>query len=782
LPFNFSSSAFFIDPPHRDYRFFASWLNDPIRDSHGLRQNRAMPAAAPGRSVPLRRRLLLLAVAGMLPIALMSGVALVAIFHQQRAQAERAGLEIARAFSIAIDAELQRSFSALKVFSNATAFDTADIERFRRALARTTPTQPNWRAVIVSRPDGTPVLHTGLGDVAPLVELESFERVLRERKPVVGHAARGPRGGWAVPLRMPVVREGAVRFVITAAVSTESLLDLIRRQRLPEGWYVTVIDGRGIRLARWPGNEQYLGTPASPSLAQWLRSTPENEGVGFTSTSEGTTVYTAFVRIPQADWTVALGVPKSVVEAGARRSLAAYGAGILLSIVIGVLAAFLVARSINRPIARLRDAAQAVGRREAPTEPDTDLRELRDVSAALVTASIELAHGEAEREHLLRREQAARAAAESANRAKDEFLAMLGHELRNPLGAISNAAALLQHPALDSNGRGQAVGIITRQVGHLTRLTDDLLDAGRAIMGKIVLQRQPVNLAHVAAQAIATLKAAGRTDRHKLVESYEPTWIEADRIRVDQIISNLVINAVKYTPPGGRIEVSVREELGNAVLTVSDEGIGLEPELAARVFDLFVQGDRDLDRALGGLGIGLTLVKRLAELHGGTASVTSAGTDRGSEFRVTFPAVEAPDPTQPQSMPAPERARRDILIVEDNADARETLKHVLELAGHRVRAASDGVAGLQAALTQRPEVALIDIGLPLMDGYEVARRIRAAEARASLLLVALTGYGLPEDRQRAIDAGFDAHLVKPVDVEALQELLASRGFPAERVD
>lgn len=744
-----------------------------------------MPASHAVKSVPLRRRLLVLAVAGMLPIALMSGIALVAMFEQQREQAARSGLEIARALSIAIDSELRRSISALEVLANSTRLDVNDEEGFRRALARTLPQQPYWRAVILADPRGVPLVHSAVAHGAPmppLVERESFERVLKERRPVVGLLAAGPGAGWAVPLRVPVVRDGEVRYVLSAVVKTESLLDVVRRQRLPEGWVATVIDGRGLRIARWPGNTQYIGTPPSPSLVELIQS-GGSEGIGFGPTSEGTLVYSAYARVPDSGWTVALGIPKSLVESGARRSIAAYGAGILLSIVLGVLVALLIARSINQPIARLRDAARAVGRGEHPQPPVMDVRELQDVAQALVAASVERAHGEAEREQLLRREQAARAAAESANRAKDEFLAMLGHELRNPLGAISNAAALLQHPALDEPGRAEAIGIITRQIGHLTRLTDDLLDAGRAIMGKIVLQRRPLNLAQVAGQALSTLKAAGRTSRHRLVENYEPVWIEADRIRVDQIISNLVVNAVKYTPPGGRIEVSVRREGDDAVLRVTDDGIGLEPELASRVFDLFAQGDRDLDRALGGLGIGLTLVRRLAEMHGGAASVTSAGTDQGSEFRVTFPAIAAPDLTQPQPEAPKTFPAREILVVEDNADARETLQHLLELAGHTVRTAGDGVAGLQSALAATPDVALIDIGLPLMDGYEVARRIRAAERQGRrMLLVALTGYGLPEDRERALQAGFDAHVVKPVGTQALEELLASVAFRDEAAD
>jgi CheY-like chemotaxis protein len=378
-----------------------------------------------------------------------------------------------------------------------------------------------------------------------------------------------------------------------------------------------------------------------------------------------------------------------------------------------------------------------------------------------------------EREELLRRERDARSAAENANRAKDEFLAMLGHELRNPLGAITNAARLLEHPRTDAASAQQAREIISRQSDHLARLTDDLLDAGRAVMGKISLQRQPVDLAALASRALSTLRASGRTANHRVVQELQPVWVDGDPIRLEQILSNLVINAAKYTLLPGTIRVSLQRENGEAVLRVKDDGIGMSENLAARAFDLFVQGERGLDRTVGGLGIGLTLVRRLAEMHGGSASARSDGRDKGSELTVRLPAIEPPAPVPARAPRVSPALARSILVIEDNDDARESLCRLLELTGHRVSAAADGAAGLTAALLAKPEVILVDVGLPKMDGYEVAQRIRATAGDWRPFLVALTGYGLPEDRSRALEAGFDAHLVKPVDHASLEELLSA---------
>jgi two-component system, sensor histidine kinase len=285
---------------------------------------------------------------------------------------------------------------------------------------------------------------------------------------------------------------------------------------------------------------------------------------------------------------------------------------------------------------------------------------------------------------------------------------------------------------------------------------------------------RPVDMAAVTRQALATLWASGRTQHHVIEQELEPAWVDADAIRLDQIVANLVINAVKYSPGGSPIRVSVKRAGPEVVVRVADEGIGIPPELAPRVFDLFVQGDRPLDRSLGGLGIGLTLVRRLAEMHGGSAELKSDGDGKGSEFIVRLPAIEAPDAsTVLPARPKPARSL-DILIVEDNDDARETLRVLLEMNGHRVHAEPDGERGLEVALSLKPPLMLLDVGLPVMDGYELARRIRAADGwPVRPTLVAITGYGQPADRSRALAAGFDLHLAKPVDPQRILDVVAA---------
>ena len=368
---------------------------------------------------------------------------------------------------------------------------------------------------------------------------------------------------------------------------------------------------------------------------------------------------------------------------------------------------------------------------------------------------------------LLAAEHAARGEAEAASRGKDELLAMLGHELRNPLAAIATAAHLLDMPAATEDARRRAREIIARQNTHLARLVDDLLDVARVTSGKIVLDRRPLELAAAVERAVATLAASGRTAHHHVDLDLEPVWADVDETRLEQVVTNLMGNALRFTPAGGRVDIRLRAVDDRAVLRVHDSGVGIAPAMLPRVFDMFVQGARGLDGGPGGLGLGLTLVKRIVELHGGSVEAASEGPERGSTFTVRLPALPAaPAPApRPAARPATE-ARRRVLIVEDNADAREMLRVALQLSGHEIHEAVDGPGGLAAVLRLRPDITLVDIGLPEFDGYEVARKARAVVGDA-LFFVALTGYGQPEDQRQAIEAGFDAHLVKPVAPEAL---------------
>ncbi|HSG23222.1 MAG TPA: ATP-binding protein, partial [Azonexus sp.] len=368
---------------------------------------------------------------------------------------------------------------------------------------------------------------------------------------------------------------------------------------------------------------------------------------------------------------------------------------------------------------------------------------------------------------LIQREHAARIEAEAANRAKDEFLAMLGHELRNPLSAIAAAVEVLNHVEATADAATSARSIIARQTRHLARLMDDLLDVARVISGKILLTRQPLNLAPLVDRLVATMQLTGIADRHHLNVALNDVWIDADATRIEQVVNNLLTNALKYTPAGGRIDVAVGGDGEQAVLEVRDTGVGIHPALLPKVFDLFVQAERTLDRRAGGLGIGLTLVRRLVELHGGTVSAASSAA--GTVFTVRLPAVEAPLAVAEHQRIPPSRRRR-VGVIEDNEDALDTLHTMLELDGHSVWCASDGISGLASLLEYRPDVAVVDIGLPGLTGLEVAKRSRAAGYAGRM--IALSGYGQDNFGEQALAAGFDAYLVKPINADQLRRMLA----------
>jgi signal transduction histidine kinase len=364
--------------------------------------------------------------------------------------------------------------------------------------------------------------------------------------------------------------------------------------------------------------------------------------------------------------------------------------------------------------------------------------------------------------------------AREADRRKDDFLARLAHELRNPLAPIVHALHLLDRVAPHGPQGVQLREIMARQTHHLECLVDDLLDVSRIRLGKLSLRRQPLDLRDVARRSFEALQVSRSAEGHEISLSMgpEPVIVDGDPARLEQVAGNLLQNAVKYTPRGALIRVSVERSGREAILRVLDRGIGIDPEMLPHIFQMFTQADRSLDRAQGGLGLGLALVRALVEHHGGSVTAESAGRGRGSLFTVRLPLSPAAPAPESGRLGAHRSRPTRILVVEDNPDAREALRAVLEMEGHRVAAAVDGIDGVELGAAFHPEVAFIDIELPGMDGYEVARRLRAREDGKRMVLIALTGRGQPDDRLQAQAAGFDGYLVKPVVPDQLFDLIA----------
>jgi signal transduction histidine kinase len=448
----------------------------------------------------------------------------------------------------------------------------------------------------------------------------------------------------------------------------------------------------------------------------------------------------------------------------------------------------------------LREALQRVVREGLPLEGSTVCYPLRIGERTLGALALTAAAGLEPRDLMTLQELASRAAIaldnarlysslqreivrsreaeeslQDANRRKDEFLAMLSHELRNPLAPIRNAVEVIRRLAPPDPKLAMARDVVDRQVSLLARLVEELLDVSRISQGKIALKKEPVDLARVVAHSVETTRPLidARAQTLSVSVPAAPVWLSADFARLSQVVSNLLNNASKYTGEGGRIALSASATEGEASITVRDNGAGIEPQLLDKVFELFVQGERALDRGQGGLGIGLTLVKRLVELHGGSVHVSSDGPGKGATFTVTLPCISAVDaqPRAAPAAPATADARvygRRVLVVDDNVDSAESTAAFLRLEGHEVKAVHDGLQALASLKVFDPHVVVLDIGLPGLDGYAVARQLRSRGDSSHVLLIAVTGYGHKEDRQRAAEAGFDYYFVKPADPREIQ--------------
>jgi signal transduction histidine kinase/ActR/RegA family two-component response regulator len=726
----------------------------------------------------IRGYLAAMAAALLIPLLVLSGFGLERLLRAARASALHHALETARSVSLATDRELARAETTLRVLATSAHLGSRQFAAFHAQAIAALDNNPE-AAILLFDDSGRLILTTRrpYGGLSPSEPVHSVLETLRRGRADISGLAQDPDASQLVVMVSVPVTLVANRYVIAHALRASHFQRVLTERKVPSDWIVGVFDRHYLTIARSQRADEMTGEPASELIRRAAASSIE--GNVRHPSREGVDIYDVYTRSPRSDWLVAIGVPAERLVASARTTVASALAALAAIVALASGLVFVLGRRLGRSVASVTAAAGAIGRGDplpshvsSVTEIDTLRTALEDAHATLESESDARARAEAERLQLFESEQAARQAAEQQNHAKDEFLAMLGHELRNPLSAISGAVALMKLTPAQDEQWAHARDVIGRQTQHLSRVVDDLLDLSRIMTGKVKLDLAPLELAAFAASSLDALCASGRIGPQQVIPKLEPVWVNADATRLEQIIANLLSNAVKYTPRDGRIELRVWPEGNEAVLCVGDTGLGIPAHLLPHVFEVFVQGAQPLDRAKGGLGIGLALVQRLVHLHGGSVTAESAGDSRGSAFTVRLPRLVAPitDATHPARAHRPAPALK-VLVVDDHEDSRTMLCMLLEQIGHTALEAVDGIDGVQLALSSRPDVAIIDIGLPGIDGYEVARRLRVLPGGAPAVMIALTGYGQDEDRQRALQAGFDIHLVKPVDPERLTQVL-----------
>jgi signal transduction histidine kinase/ActR/RegA family two-component response regulator len=721
------------------------------------------------KTTTLRRQLLLLTLWGLLPIALLGAWGIAAAIDQHRRELERSTLELSRALSSAVEAELNATVSALAGLSASPSLRQGNLRAFYGQARSEAAARESFQAIVLTDGSGTFLFNSdrpfGEGKV---VDAESLKAAIASGKPVVGGVVRGEMD-IAFPVRFPVFFEGKLAYVLTAAVRPDRILNVLTKQQVPPTWNAAVVDASGLRIARSKDQRGTTGRPVGPTLQALLRSDPRT-GSGITVTNDGAEVYTGFTRAQPFGWAVVVGAPTAETRGALLRSLAWYLAGILASVAVCVYAAQRIARRLTTDIRAVRDQAVELGagrpvalERSAVLEVDAMGRALSIASERLIEASASM------------REALAKAQAASA--VKDQFLAMLGHELRNPLAPMLTALHLMDLKSGAATARERQ--IMRRQVTQMQSLVDDLLDVSRIVSGKFVVRSEPLDLTVVAERALETIQPAvqQRGKALAVVLPPAPVWIEGDENRLLQAVINLLTNALRFCPEG---KVSLRLEAGegSARIIVSDTGVGIDPQTLDRVFEPFYQAQQGVDRSSGGLGLGLAIVKAVAQLHGGHVTAKSAGLGRGSTFEVVLPTIPAPPRRAEQPAAPGAELTGKVLLVDDNIDALDTMAEMLRIAGHDVRAVPHPSDGLALVPQFLPDVAIFDIGLPQMDGYELALAARHAAPSWKGMLIALSGYGQDADKRRAAEAGFDMHLTKPADpavlLEAVERLLQAQ--------
>lgn len=734
----------------------------------------------------IRTYLVLMAVAILLPVVVFSTVALQMLRDGEREAALRGLQETARATALTVDRELASSVTALELLARSPHLESGDLQAFYKQAALLNKRPTSWTVLLDKNAQQLVNTARPFGEALPLPrDPGRVQEVMETQNSLASDLTVGQVTQKRVTVMyMPVPAHGGTRYVLAQVFAIEFFNNTVFQPNTPSNWVIAIIGRDGRFIARNLNAQERVGKPASADLMKAAGA--QDHGLIRHDTLDGTDAYNAFTHSAISGWTIGVAAPANNIEATAGRAVAIATLGLLIAITCAMMMAAFLGRRLVHSIAAATDAAAAMGHGTKPELTRSNVLELDQLHTALMQAGVILelaqassAQAEEERECLLQEAYKARLRAEAESTAKDQFLAMLGHELRNPLAAIGGAIALSERHGHGSATAAEARAIIQRQSGHLAHLIDDLLDVSRMVGGKITLKPQPVDLGKKARSCLESLRATRHMTGYELKVTTEPVWVNADPTRLEQMLNNLLVNAFKFTPPGGLVEVTVSACAQEAVLSVKDSGMGISPELLPHVFEMFVQGSASLDRAQGGLGIGLALVRQLASLHGGTVSADSAGPGQGSTFVVRLPRIAAPVALPAPALPASSPHQRwRILLIEDNDDARHMMRRLLDMEGHEVLEAATGTAGLRLASQQKPDLAIVDIGLPEMTGYEVAEHLRGDAETRSMGLIAMTGYGQQEDRKHALAAGFDVHLVKSVDIDHLLKVIDQCGQAA----
>jgi signal transduction histidine kinase/ActR/RegA family two-component response regulator len=717
------------------------------------------------RAGPLRTRLLLLASSGLVPLVLVLAWGINHLVEERRTAVERSVLELSRALATAVDAEQRSVITLLNQVSTSDELERADLRAFYFS-ARRTAEQFGWRQVVLSDAEGRALLRTsqpfGESDPKP-VESASLQQVLATRAPVIGKVVETPQqASDTFAVRVPVMRGGQLVYVLTAVLSTDVVSSVLTRQNIPSGSVASVFDQVHHRVAR---SVKVASPSPSPSL-QALLDRGGTHGAGPTTTVEGVQNYTGFTRLPASGWVVVVGASVAEANKALHALFSAVALGLAASMALAILLAWVLSRRVIAPIEALKQGAADLGRGAPVDVPPLDIVELDDVAVALRDAAAERDHAAAQINDALRQ-------AEEANRSKDQFLAVLGHELRNPLAPIATAVQIMGMKGDEKTAPERR--IIERQLVHVTRLVDDLLDVSRITSGRLGIRREPIRLAQVLRQLIENIRPSlfQRTLSYEAGPELDDAWVAGDEVRLAQVFNNLLVNAIKFTSAGQSVRVTATREDGQARVDVEDTGAGISGGEIDKIFDLFYQAPQSFDRARGGLGLGLPIVRSLVEMHGGSIQATSAGPGQGSRFTVRLPLCEPPEAP---AAAEPEHAMKgagNVLVVDDNEDAADTCATLLEIAGYTVRVAYTPEAALETLRDFTPDVAILDIGLPRMSGYTLAGLMKDPPSNYRGALVALTGYGQAADMAASRQAGFDAHLTKPVSPGELLELLVN---------